>query len=197
MEKSSCAFLMLLLTCGVNSVRYDPRLGESSGEFNVSGVLGPGDILEIRVYREQDLSGIFQVSPEGTIDYPLLGTVKVEGLTSSKVAATIREGLAKGYLANPFVTVTIKELNSKKIYVLGQVMKPGTFLFQEGMSVIQAISLAGGFTKMARPNAVVVTRTEGGKEIRTIIPANDIAEGKEKNFYLKPGDIVFVPESLL
>ncbi len=164
---------------------------------SLSTAVGPGDLFEVRVYREPDLSGVFQVSPNGTIDYPLLGTLTVDQLDSSQVATRIRDGLAAGFLRDPFVTVTVKEFNSKRVYVLGQVEKAGTFRFEEGMTIIQLVTLAGGFTKLARPNAVTVTRNEGGREERFVLPVDDISEGKARNFLLRPGDIVFVPESIL
>lgn len=193
-------FLPLLLLvaqgCG-GSMTYDRDLGALVREAASAAALGPGDVVEIRVYREPELSGLFQIAPDGTIDYPLLGTCQVEGKTSSELARMLREGLKDGYLREPYVTVTVKEFLSKRVYVLGQVEKPGTFRFEEGMNVIQVITLAGGFTKSARPNSTVVTRIEDGKEVRTIVPVKDISEGRARNFLLRPGDIVFVPESLL
>ena len=182
--------------CGANAP-YQPDLARLVESSVAAAALGPGDVIEVRVYREQELSGLFQLSPDGTIDYPLLGTQKVEGLTSSEIAARIRKGLAEGYLKEPFVTVTVKEFLSKRVYVLGQVEKPGTFRFEDGMNVIQVITLAGGFTKIARPDSTVVTRVQDGKETRTVLPVKEISEGKAPNFLLRPGDIVFVPESLL
>ena len=186
----------LLVACPARTP-YDPGLSELVRVTIAASAVGAGDVFDVRVYREPDLSGAFQVAPDGTVEYPLLGTLPVEGLTSSGIANLIRTGLASGYLREPFVTVTIKEFTSKRVYVLGQVEHPGTFRYEEGMSVIQVITLAGGFTKTSRPNAVVVTRTEGGREARTVVPVNDISEGKARNFRLRPGDIVFVPESIL
>ncbi len=190
------AALVFLWACG-GRAPYNPDLGEMVRASQANAALGPGDRIEVRVFQEKELSGEFQVGADGTIDYPLLGTLKVEGATPSRVAEMVREGLAAGYLRNPFVTVTVKELVSKRVYVLGQVAKPGTFPYEEGMSIIHVITLAGGFTKSARPNAVVVTRVEGGEETRTVVPVNEISEGRARNFFLRPGDIVFVPESIL
>ncbi len=160
-------------------------------------MLGRGDVFEVRTYREPDLSGTFQVAPDGTVDFPLLGSLAVEGLTSSQLASMLRDRLADGLLRDPFVTVQVKEFQSKRVYVLGQVERPGTFRFEEGMSVVQAITLAGGFGKTARPNATVVTRIVDGAEKRFEVPVQDISRGRESNFFLRPGDIVFVPESIL
>ena len=193
-------WVLLLLAasagCGT-SHGTDVAIDELVRSTTATAALGSGDVFEVRVFRETDLSGLFQVGPDGTIDFPLLGTLRVEGLTASEVAAGIRDGLAKGYIRVPYVTVTVKEFQSRRVYVLGQVEKPGTFRYEEGMSIVQVITLAGGFGKLARPNAVVVTRSDAGKDTRTVVPVADISQGKEKNFLVRPGDIIFVPESYL
>jgi polysaccharide export outer membrane protein len=93
--------------------------------------------------------------------------------------------------------VFLKEYNSKKVFVFGEVQKPGTFPFEENMSIVQAITLAGGFGKLASKNAVIVTRQVGGEERKIKVAVESIGEGREKNFALRPGDIVYVPESFL
>lgn len=160
-----------------------------------SSTLGVGDLLEVRVFEETDLSGPYRVSPEGTVDFPLCGKVHVGGLTSSGAADALRTCLAQGYLKHPQVTVLVREYNSKKVFVFGEVQKPGTFPYDENMSIIQAVTLAGGFTKTANKNNTNVTRTINGKETKIRISVEDIGVGRVKNFFLQPGDIVFVPES--
>jgi protein involved in polysaccharide export with SLBB domain len=157
--------------------------------------LGTGDLLEIRVFQEQDLSGAYRISPEGTIDFPLCGKVEMAGQTASRAADALRACLGNGYLKNPQVSVLIREFNSKKVFVFGEVQKPGTFPFEDNMSVIQAITLAGGFTKVASKNNTNVTRLVDGQERKIRVPVEDIGVGRERNFPLRPGDIVFVPES--
>ncbi|MGB9599414.1 MAG: polysaccharide biosynthesis/export family protein [Myxococcota bacterium] len=160
-----------------------------------STTLGPGDIFEVKVYGEPDLSGIFRVSSDGFVNFPLIGKIKVEGLPAIKVEEIIISKLKDGYLKDPQVSVFIKEYNSKKIFVFGEVQKPGTFIYEDNMTIIQAITIAGGFTKLADKNKVSVTRIENNEEKRIYLPVEDIGKGKEKNFFLKPGDIIFVPES--
>jgi polysaccharide export outer membrane protein len=93
------------------------------------------------------------------------------------------------------VSVLIREYNSKKVFVFGEVQKPGTFPFEDNMSIVQAITLAGGFTKQASKNSASVTRLVNGHEEKIRVPVEDIGTGRERNFLLEPGDIVFVPES--
>lgn len=160
-----------------------------------AGTLGSGDMVEIRVFQEADLSNAFRVSPEGSVDFPLCGKVKLAGMTSSQAADAITACLKAGFLKSPQVTVLIREYNSKKVYIFGEVQKPGTYPYDEHMSIIQAVTLAGGFTKLAARNNVNVTRVIDLQEKKIRVPVEDIGVGREKNFMLQPGDIVFVPES--
>jgi polysaccharide export outer membrane protein len=155
-----------------------------------------GDTFDVRVYGESELSGTYRVSAEGTITLPLAGTIPVAGLEPQEAASKIAERLADGILRNPQVTVLARDLASKKIYILGQVAKPGTIMYTASMSVVEAISLAGGFTQLAAKNDTTLTRSESGKKTIVKIPVESISEGRAKNVYLKPGDIISVPERL-
>ena len=158
--------------------------------------LGAGDVFEVRVFQEPDLSGAFRVAPDGAIDFPLCGRKHVAGLTAGGVADELTGCLKPRYLKSPQVSVFIKEFNSKKVFVLGEVNKPGTFPYEDGMSVVQAVTLAGGFTRVAAKNSSTVTRVIEGAEKRIRVPVEDIGAGRAPNFMLLPGDIVFVPESI-
>lgn len=156
--------------------------------------LGPGDLLEIRVFQEADLTGSWRVAGDGTIDFPLCGRVELKGKSTSEAADLLAHCLAR-VVRQPQVTVLVREYNSKKLYVLGEVRAPGTFPFVDNMNIVQAITLAGGFSKVAARNQVNVTRVIDGQEKRIRVPVDDIGQGRERNFQLQPGDIVFVPES--
>src|SRR5712692_10840965 len=175
------------------SAREVEQVPDSSAKS--AGALGPGDLIDIKVYQEVDLTGAYRVSIEGTIDFPLCGKVAIAGQTSSRVADMITECLSRGYLKNPQVSVLLRESNSKKVFVFGEVQKPGTFAYDDNMSIIQAITIAGGFTKTAAKNNANVTRLVAGQEKKIRVAVEDIGVGREPNFLLKPGDIVFVPES--
>lgn len=157
--------------------------------------IGPGDMLKIQVYGEAQLTGTYQVSPEGSIMFPFIGEVRVEGLNNFSLAARIAEMLKDGYINDPQVTVLVEEFVSKRIFVLGQVKKAGSFPIRTRMSVIEAISLSGGFTDFADISNVVVTRKgREGKEKRFVIDIKQIVNGTKENFYLNAGDIIFVSE---
>ena len=158
-------------------------------------LIGPDDVLKISVYREEDMEREVRVSSDGFISYPLLGKVKAEGLTVPELESNFTEGLRK-YLKNPQVTAFIQEYST--ITVSGQVKSPGSYPLRGEMSVLEAISMAGGFTKIAAQNAVKVMRLEKGKKKTIIVRVADISKkgDKSKDISLKRGDIVFVPESL-
>lgn len=158
----------------------------------VPATLGPTDVIEVRVFGEPDLSGLYQVGADGHFDFPLAGHVRAEGQTESEVAGDIVTRLRAGYLRNPQVTLLVKEQRSRRITILGSVQKPGTFTYVDRMSILEAISLAGGFTPLAAKNDSVVTR--GGRRFR--VRVEEIAEGRVSNFYLDPGDTILVPERI-
>jgi protein involved in polysaccharide export with SLBB domain len=172
-----------------------PAVDETAAAVGASS-LGPGDVIEVRVYQEPELSGVYQVGPEGDVVFPLCKTVVVGGLSPNGAAEKLRACLHDGFMRDPQVSVLVKEYNSKKVFVFGEVQKPGTFIFEDGMSIVQAVTIAGGFTKTAARNSTSVTRHIRGQEVKVKVNVQDIALGKAPNFTLEPGDIVYVPESL-
>jgi len=181
--------------CGHAVAPAPPKLGVPSASVVAENLsVASGDTLIVEIYGEKDLSGKFQVSAQGTIDYPLIGRLQVGGLSQPQVASMIRDRLAAGYLKNPFVRVFAEGYQQKlKIFVWGQVAKAGTFPFLNAMTVIEAITLAGGLTPLADRNGIIVTRVERGKELRVPAP---MGAGQSSNLALKAGDVVFVPESV-
>jgi polysaccharide export outer membrane protein len=188
--------LVLLLLFALGCVPAMRTVVENPTVPVADTTLGVGDTFDVRVFGEADLSGTYRISAEGTINFPLAGVIKVEGLEPQQAAKRIEERLREGILRNPQVTVLVKEQTSKKIYIMGQVSRPGTFSYTPSMSVVEAITAAGGFTPLAAKNDTTVTRHEGGVKTITKVPVADIGEGKARNVYLKPGDIISVPERL-
>lgn len=160
--------------------------------------LGPGDVFEVTVFGEENLTRTLRVSPDGDVHFPLIDRISVAGLTTTQIEELIRTRLQDGFIREPSVTVFVKEYNSKKVFVLGEVVKPGTFPYAAGMNIVEAVTLAGGFKASANTNYVVVTRKTGsGGDQRIPIPVEKIIEGLATNFGLQPGDIVYVPDTLL
>lgn len=193
------ALMVLMTAAGVQGCRTSQPnvalVAQPSPTADTHGQLGPGDIFEIRVYGEEDLSGLYRVSPDGSINFPLLGRLHVTGLSADGLNDLVTERLKK-YLKEPHVSTYVKEYNSQKIYVFGEVRKPGTFSFEPGMNIIQAITLAGGFDKLADENGTYITRRVEGREEKIEVRVDDIGQGLASNEFLRPGDIVYVPESM-
>ncbi len=175
------------------------RVGVPIDELPVSSAadtsLGPGDVFDVVVFGEKDLSGTYRVDTDGTILFPFVGRVEADGLQPNELAEALARRLERGgYLRNPQVSVFVKEYNSKRISVVGAVNKPGTFPMTPGTTVVQAISMASGFTPMASRNAVVVTRRVEGRVKRFRVRVEEITEGRAPDFPLRAGDTVYVPE---
>jgi protein involved in polysaccharide export with SLBB domain len=156
--------------------------------------LGIDDTFDVRVYGEPELSGTFRVATDGTVDYPLAGRVQVAGLRPGEVQQALVGRLKDKYLKDPQVVVTIKDRNSQKITVLGQVAKPGQVGYYPNMTIVDAIASAGGFTGIAAKNAVNLRRETGGKIEMHIYPVADISEGRSPNVTVLPGDVLVVDE---
>lgn len=162
--------------------------------------LGPDDQLDVAVYlgggsqKVENVSQVYGVSADGTISFPMIGTVAVSGRAPAEVEAEIRARLADGYIVNPNVTVQVKEYKSKKVSITGEVRKPGTLTWRPQMTINEAVSEANGFTAMARPNAVVVTRRDGEDTIKYTVPVERIFNNQYAQFYMRPGDSVYVPK---
>lgn len=189
-------FLLPLFLYGCGAA-YDgpPPSGPQSVRTDGDAALGPGDVFEVRVYQEEDLSGDYKVGLDGTINFPLIGLIRVGGLSPGRIAELIRNKLVEGqFIKKPDVSILLKESRSKKISVFGQVRQPGTFSYEENMTVVQAITLAGGFNAIADKNHTTLTRVIDGKTQRTRVPVEEIGEGEAADVYLKAGDIIFVPE---
>ena len=159
-------------------------------------IIGPEDVLEITVWKNQDLSKVVAVRPDGRISLPLIGEVTAVGKTPVQVTEDISLKL-KEYKENPQVSIVLKEVNSYAIFVLGEVAKPGKYPLKSKTTLLQGISIAGGFTAMAARNKLVVFRfgVNGGREERVKASYDDIVlrDGSLQNIELKPGDTVVVP----
>ena len=156
--------------------------------------IGPQDVLKIDVWKEEQLTRTVPVRPDGKITLPLLNDVQAAGLAPMELANEISEQLKK-YINNPQVTVSVTEINSRRVYVTGEVMKGGAFALLPHMTVLQALSSSGGFTQFARIKNIYVLRTEGGKPVKIPFNYREAVKGKnpEQNIELLSGDVIVVP----
>jgi protein involved in polysaccharide export with SLBB domain len=170
-----------------------PPASSAQGERS-SGVIGNMDNVEIRVFREDDLTTRGQLSEDGTIIMPLIGSVRILGLTTDQAAALITRKLADGWLVKPEVSVSIEARIRRTVTVLGQAQRPGVFELpaHRRLTLVEAIGMAGGVTRIA--NAKKITLKRGG-EVR-MINLNEITSGKGTDIPLQDGDVLTIPEGL-
>lgn len=159
-------------------------------------VVGPEDVLDISVWKNADLSRVVVVRPDGMISLPLVGDIKAAGLSPEQLKAAVEKKLRE-YSETAVVSVIVQAVNSYKVFVLGEVRTPGVQVYKANATVLQAITLAGGFTEYASKNKIVLIRKmKDGTEEKTRLRFKDLVsldEDDNKNMVLKPGDTIFVP----
>jgi polysaccharide export outer membrane protein len=156
-------------------------------------VIGPEDVLSVVFWRDKELSADVVVRPDGKISVPLLNDIQAVGYTPEQLADVLVKAATK-YIADPTATVIVKEIHSRKVYVLGEVAKPGTVPLIGEMNVLQLIATVGGLLEYADKENITIVRMENGKERRFKFNYKDVVKGKkiEQNIMLKPGDTVVV-----
>ena len=171
-----------------------PAAVAEAGAADADYKIGPQDIVRIDVWKEPDISRTIPVRPDGKISLPLLNDVQASGLTVMQLSASLRESLAK-YLTNPQVTVTVTEINSRRVYITGEVTRAGALPLLPNMTVLQALSSAGGFTQFAKLKSIYVLRNEDGKQVKHPFNYKEVVKGKlaEQNILLQSGDVIVVP----
>jgi polysaccharide biosynthesis/export protein len=156
-------------------------------------VIGPDDVLHVAVWKEADLTATLPVRPDGKISLPLLNDVQAAGMTPMQLAGSLTEKLKK-YLADPRVTVVVTQINSKRIYLVGEVARTGGMPMLPNMTVLQALSSAG-LTQFANTKKIYVMRTEDGKQVKMPVNYRKLVKGQDvdHNYVLRPGDTIVVP----
>jgi len=155
-------------------------------------VIGPEDVLHVAVWKEADLTATLPVRPDGKISLPLLNDVQAAGMTPQQLSESLTVKLKK-YIADPRVTVVVTAINSKRIYVNGEVLHPGPMPMLPNMTVLQALSGAG-LNQFAKTKGIYVLRTENGKQEKLPVNYRRLIKGDiEQNYMLKTGDTIVVP----
>jgi polysaccharide biosynthesis/export protein VpsN len=162
-----------------------------------STTIGVGDVFEMRIVREDNLPTSFTVAPDGTVDVPYIKRVHVAGLEPHKVSEVIRRQLIEqDYLTDPIVIVNMKEYNSKRVEVLGEVARPGSLRFEPGLTLLRAVSLVGGFSPMAAKDSVTVRRQVDGGTRAVTVSVQDIIDNLTADIPLQAGDSINVTQRI-
>jgi polysaccharide export outer membrane protein len=174
------------------ATNIDPKPRPATEDPNY--IIGAEDVLDISVWKEPELTRTVPVRPDGKISIPLLNDVQAAGLTPLQLGLLITENLRK-FLTEPQVTVIVTQINSRRIYLLGEVAKPGAYSLLPNMTVLQALSSGGGFTAFAKQSKIYVLRTESGKSVKYPFDYKGVLSGKrsQDNIVLQPGDTIVVP----
>ena len=181
----SGVLLLTMVACGGPLIQQEQVVPvESLQVFSHSYHLGPNDALGIEIFDESDLSTKTTVSGHGTIKFPLLGELRVAGMTVKEVEEDLTERLEAGYMKNPKVTVSI--IKYRNFYVSGEARSPGAFSYREGITVLKAITLAGGWTDRAVKDQAKILRMVNGQQQILFVGMEDA---------IQPDDIIIIPES--
>jgi polysaccharide biosynthesis/export protein len=157
-------------------------------------VIGAQDVLDISVWKEAELTRTVPVRPDGKISMPLLNDVQAAGLTPLQLAEQITTSLKK-YVTDPQVTVIVAQINSQRVYIMGEVLRAGAYPLLPQMTVLQGLSSAGGFTQFANLKKIYMFRMENGKQVKYPFNYKEVIDGKrpDENVVLKAGDTIVVP----
>ena len=185
---------------GASSAQASEKIEKTSLIVTKDYFIGPEDVLDITVWRNADLSKEVTVRPDGRISLPLIGDIVAVGKTAAQLSEDISAKL-KEYKENPQVSIVVKEVNSYAIYVLGEVVKPGKYALRTKTTLLQAVTIASGFTPTAARNKIVIFRfaPDGGGQIKIKVSYDDIVlrDGSNQNIEMKPGDQIVVPSETM
>ncbi len=192
----SCGILLVLpLADAVCATAAPPVPAARPAAPDAAYTVKPGDILQISVWKEPDLQGPVLVRPDGQFSFPLAGQLDARGKSVSELQQILTDKLRK-YISDPVVTVSIQEIKGNKVYVIGQVNKPGDFVVNPRVDVMQALSMAGGTTPFAAlGDIMILRRTDTGQQQALPFRYTDVVRGRnlDQNITLQAGDVVVVP----
>jgi polysaccharide biosynthesis/export protein len=182
--------IILSASCWADDTKpVEPASAASSSDY----IIGSGDILEILVWKEEDLSRDVMVRVDGKITVPLLDDISAAGKTPIQLKQEIQTGL-ENFIEGPAVTVTLKSSGSQKFYILGEVAKTGEYTLTKSLTALQAFALAGGFTEWAQKNEIIVFRKQDGKDQTLRIDYKEIVKGKaQDDIVIQANDTIIVP----
>ena len=182
-----------------STLRAAPSAPASSGGVSVPTgyILSPNDQVAVEVFGEDDLRANGRLSPEGNLNVPLLGSIHLAGLTPTQAASRLIEQYSRDYLVNPKINVTLVSYGSRRFTMLGQIGHPGIFeMAPEGIDLLEAVAMAGGYTRIAAPERITVRRHTASGEQIIKVNAKRFTKGKGGGFRVEPGDTITVGESI-
>ena len=195
--------LFLIIVCGIGAFNQSMAADKTEASppetkkeivADPSYIIGPMDVLEIQVWKEPDFSRQVLVRPDGKITLPLVGDISASGMNTMGLKALLSEKL-EDFVSNPEVTVIVLESHSKNFYIIGKITRPGTYPLNPDMTVLQAISVAGGLAEWADKDSIRIIRRSGGKDEILSFDYDKVISGEslEQNILLNPNDTIIIP----
>ena len=188
-------FVSIVLVIFISVVAFHHATAQTTNSYKLS----PEDLLDFRVIQEPDMDAVIRISGDGLAIFPMIGPVKIGGLTTAEATSLVAARLRDGYLGNPQVSITVRTYAMKLFTILGQVQRPGAYNMQglDEISLLEAIGMAGGYTPIADQGSVTVKRLVDGHESIMKFNAKKMAQGKDHaTFKIHPQDTITVGESL-
>jgi polysaccharide export outer membrane protein len=189
------ASLLFVLGAGAQAQETKPAAATPAAlDFGPDYLLGPGDVIDISVWKDETLTKSLTVLPDGKVSFPLIGEIKAAGRTVAQLKQEITKKISP-YAPDPTVSVEVRQVNSMLIYVIGRVNSPGRFVLNTNVNVLQALTMAGGFGPLSKRGTIKIFRREGAKTRIFEFQYEGVVEGKnlEQNIILERGDVVVVP----
>jgi polysaccharide export outer membrane protein len=186
--KLMCLAMVLVAIAGL------AEAGDAATWPSADYIIGPGDVLDISVWKDEALSKLVTVLPDGRIAFPLIGEVTAGGKTLAQLSKELRTKLSR-YVPDLDLSVIVHQVNSMMVYVIGRVNNPGRFLINSSVSVLQALAMAGGLNPFAKRSKIKILRNQGGQTKIFDFDYDDVSKGEtlEQNIVLKRGDVIVVP----
>ncbi len=186
--------IFAILGCAFPFSQVTAQQEDAASDKSNYYMIQPGDLLEISVWREENLEREVAVQPDGRISFPLVGVLDAAGSTVEEVQSRVAERLSQ-YIPDPVITVSIKEIRGNRIYILGQVRNPGQIIMNPRIDIMQALALAGGTTAFAELNDIKILRRSGGRQTLIEFRYADVERGRnlDQNIVLQSGDVIIVP----
>ncbi len=192
------ASLLVALSAGAQAQEKKPAVAASGGaaavDLGPDYIIGPGDLIDIAVWKDETLSKSVVVLPDGKISFPLIGEIRAAGRTIPQIKQEITQKISP-YAPDPIISIEVRQVNSMLIYVIGRVNAPGRFSLNTNVNVLQALTMAGGVNPFAKRDRVKIFRQEGAKTTIFRFKYDEVVEGigLEQNIMLQRGDLIVVP----
>ena len=192
------ASLLVALSTGAQAQEKKPAVAASGGaaavDLGPDYIIGPGDLIDIAVWKDETLSKSVVVLPDGKISFPLIGEIRAAGRTIPQIKQEITQKISP-YAPDPIISIEVRQVNSMLIYVIGRVNAPGRFSLNTNVNVLQALTMAGGVNPFAKRDRIKIFRQEGAKTTIFRFKYDEVVEGigLEQNVMLQRGDLIVVP----